>query len=292
MNHRARGISLFLSAIFVAASVQASDLQYLGTDSMTVHDLMTALRKTRDDRRLKSGVGPQIVTIDSTDDSFIIPVVGSVMGGGGTFFKSDVTIANRRSATQIISVGYLARSVDNTNAPLQNFSINANATVVQSDFVGFLGKTGLGTLLVVGRTSTGAIDTNASIDGFSRIWTPQPGSAGTVSQAFESFPINDSLPTSYGYGLRQDGSFRTNVGLVNVQSAPNQFTINIVGTNGNTSFVQAVQPYSMEQVPIPAGNWGDLYLRIDSAATNFNFWTAYGTSVDNVTGDGWVSHVH
>jgi len=79
---------------------------------------------------------------------------------------------------------------------------------------------------------------------------------------------------------------------VNVQSAPNVFTINIVGTNGNTSFTQNVQPFSMEQVPIPAGNWGDLYLRIDSAASNFNFWTAYGTSVDNVTGDGWVSHVH
>jgi len=182
--------------------------------------------------------------------------------------------------------------VDNTNAPVQNYSINANATVVQNDFVGFLGNSGIGTLLVIARTSTGAIDTNATIDGFSRIWTPQPGSAGTVSQAFESFPINDSLPTSYGYGLRQDGSFRTNVGLVNVQSAPNQFTINIVGTNGNTSFTQNVNPYSMEQVAIPAGNWGDLYLRVESSASNFNFWTAYGTSVDNVTGDGWVSHVH
>jgi len=170
MNRRPGAISLFLCVLFLATSIEASDLQYLGTDSMTVGELVTALRKAHEDKRLKKGTGPQIVTVDSTDDSFIIPVVGSVQGGGGTFFRSDVTLANRRSQAQTISIGYLARSVDNTNAPLQNFSIGANTTTVQSDFVAFLGKSGLGTLLVVAKTSGGAVDTNASIDGFSRAW--------------------------------------------------------------------------------------------------------------------------
>lgn len=33
------------------------------------------------------------------------------------------------------------------------------------------------------------------------------------------------------------------------------------------------------------------FLRISSGA-NFNWLSAYGTSIDNTTGDGWVSHVH
>src|SRR5262249_16930571 len=155
-----------------------------------------------------------------------------------------VTLANRRSQTQVISIGYLAQGVDNSSAPVQNFSIPASTTTIQGDFVAFLGKSGLGTLLVIARTSTGAIDTTPSIDGYSRIWTPQPGSSGTTSQNFEAINLNDNLATSYGYGLRQDSSFRTNVGLVNVQATSNTFTVNIVGTNGNTSITKDVLPYS------------------------------------------------
>ena len=69
------------------------------------------------------------------------------------------------------------------------------------------------------------------------------------------------------------------------------FAIAVVGLRSSTSFNVTVQPYSMEQVPLPAGNYGDLYLRV-SSGLNFNWWTAYGTSVDNTTGDGWVSHIH
>jgi hypothetical protein len=65
-----------------------------------------------------------------------------------------------------------------------------------------------------------------------------------------------------------------------------------VGLRGSNSFTQVVQPYSMEQPSLPAGIYGDCYIRITSGSTNFNWWSAYGTSVDNVTGDGWVSHVH
>jgi hypothetical protein len=225
-----------------------------------------------------------------------------VVGSNGTFFKSDVTIANRRNVPQVISVGFLLRGVNNGTALVTKFTIPANSTTIDNDFItNKLQKSGLGTLLVIAVTSSapGApVDDLAEIDGFSRIWTPQPiqpgasTSIGTVSQAFESIDLEDNLAGSFGYGLKQDANFRTNLGFVNLYDTPNTFTIQAVGTLGNATFIQTVQPYSMEQPAMPGGTLGDFFIRVDSAATNFNWWSSYGTTVDNRTGDGWVSHVH
>jgi len=303
MTRSLRGFALAVAALLTTTSLSAQLIAH-GADGTTVRDMVTQLRNYREQRRAAgvNKVKPNIVSVDWTKEAFIIPAAGSLAGSNGTFFKSDVTIANRRAVPQVISIGYLARGVNNGSNPVQKFTIPANTTTIDNDFIGtVLGKSGLGTLLVIAVTSTAAgapIDDNAEIDGFSRIWTPQPiqpgasSSIGTVSQAFESIDIEDSLATSYGYGLKQDANFRTNVGMVNLYEVANTFTINIVGSGGNTSFNQTVQPYSMEQPSVPAGNWGDFYVRITSAASNFNWWSAYGTSVDNRTGDGWVSHVH
>ncbi len=283
-----------IAALFVTTSLFAGDLRPLGTDGTTVRDLLSALRMAREAKRVANAVKPNIVSVDWTKESFIIPVAGNLQGGNGTFFKSDVTIANRRSTPQVISVGFLRRGVNNGSAPVQNFTIPANFTDIERDFIGtVLNTSGLGTLLIVARTTTGAgapVDMNAQIDGFSRIWTPQPGSAGSVSQSFGSFDLQDALVNSWGYGLRQDEAFRTNVGLVNLYDTPNTFTVQVVGIRGGTTFQQTVQPYSMEQPSLPAGIYGDLFIYI--SASSSNWWSAYGTSVDNVTGDGWVSHVH
>lgn len=290
---RTARVAIALVLLISATSLFAGELVPLGVDTVTVGERVEQLRVAHERHQQSRRIAPNVISVDWEKESFIIPVAGSIQGGGGTFFRSDVTIANRRLAPQLISVGFLVRGQNNGNAPTHRFSIDANTTTITRDFIANqLGTSGLGTLLVIAIDSNGNVDNNAEIDGFSRIWTPQPGSAGTVSQAFESIDLEDNLATSYAYGLRQDPGFRTNVGLVNLYSQTNTFTIFVNGTGGNTTFTQTVQPYSMEQVPLPAGAWGDLYLRISSDSSNFNWWSAYGTSVDNVTGDGWVSHVH
>ena len=131
---------------------------------------------------------------------------------------------------------------------------------------------------------------SGAIDGFSRIWTPQPvlagqsSSVGSVSQSFEAIDLQDNLAESWGYGLRQDANFRTNVGLVNLYDTSNTFTVNVVGLQGSTTFQTTVQPYSMEQPALPAGVFGDLFIHVTTGASNFNWWSAYGSSVDNATG--------
>lgn len=291
---KARIAVILALLVFTATSMFAGELTALGADTMTVGQRMEQLRAVHERmQHQRRVVGPDVVSVDWEKEAFIIPVAGSIQGGNGTFFRSDVTIANRRLAAQLISIGFLVRGQNNAAVQMQRFSIDANTTTITRDFIANqLHTAGLGTLLVIAIDSVGNTDTNAEIDGFSRIWTPQPGSAGTVSQAFESIDLEDNLATSYAYGLRQDAGFRTNVGLVNLYGSSNTFTIFVNGTGGSTTFTQFVQPYSMEQVPLPAGAWGDLYIRITSDASNLNWWSAYGTSVDNVTGDGWVSHVH
>jgi hypothetical protein len=45
-----------------------------------------------------------VVGVDWETYAFLIPAAGSVQGNFGTYFRSDVTLANRRSTPQIVSL--------------------------------------------------------------------------------------------------------------------------------------------------------------------------------------------
>jgi hypothetical protein len=52
-----------------------------------------------------------------------------------------------------------------------------------------------------------------------------------------------------------------------------------------------VQPFSISQTSAPAGSAdsnGNVVLTLNSDGSGF-FWSAYASSTDNVTGDGWIS---
>ena len=212
-----RGASLVLALLLTSAPL-LGQLQPLPSDGTTVRDMVRQLRDFREARRAAGArpVKDEIVSVDWTKESFIIPVAGNVQGSNGTFFKSDVTLANRRSVPQVIAVGFLQRGVNNGSNLIQYFTIPANTTDMERDFVGnVLGRSAaLGTILVIAKTASGAagaVDTNGAIDGFSRIWTPQPvlagqsSSVGSVSQSFEAIDLQDNLAESWGYGLRSIG---------------------------------------------------------------------------------------
>src|SRR5581483_8730794 len=126
----------------------------------------------------------------------------------------------------------------------------------------------------------------------SRIWTKQTNSEATVSQSMQAVRVLDfySDQVLYALGLRQDENFRTNVGVVNWDKSPRTFTVTVTGTRGNTQFPFTAQPFGFTQAPLPAGNFGAIELTIEAEQVSCcrYFWTAYGTSVDNRSGDGWV----
>ena len=242
----------------------------------------------------KNSVRANVIEYETADSAFLIPAAGSLQGSNGTFFRSDITLGNFNGVDQNIGVGFLVQGKDNSNAALSYFVIPKNSIVTINDFVATQLKTsGLGALIFIAYDSTGKnVDTEAFIDGFSRIWTPQAGQPnGTVSQSFPAVSLLDSSDdfTAFALGLRADANFRTNAGIVNLDSVAHTWTVASINTG--QSMTVTVQPFSLSQPGVPvsfASSAGNLSLTYDVTGSGF-FWSAYASSVDNTTGDGWVS---
>src|ERR1051325_399030 len=245
-------------------------------------------------KRSRRAIKPNVIEVETADFAFIIPAAGNVAGANGTFFKSDFSIGNFANAAQTVGIGWLAAGADNSTAALQYFVIPANSVSSFSDFVGqSLGKSGLGAILVISyNDAKTSVDDTGLIDGFSRIWTPEAGRpAGTNSQSFPAVSIQDSEAnfTAYALGLRQDGNFRTNVGVVNLDTVQHTWTIQAY-TGASTQLT--VPPVSLGQTGAPTGSANSSgYVALTFTPTDSAdfFWSAYASSTDNVTGDGWVS---
>jgi hypothetical protein len=243
--------------------------------------------------RASRGVRTQVIGLDSNDSAFLIPLAGNTPGLNGTYFRSDISIANYRSTAQKINVYWLSAGQNNCSAsPALVTTLNANTIYSLNDFVGSqLRMSGVGAITIFGEYSTGGADTSSKIDGSARLWTPSPGTGGNTSMSFPPVSLLDSLGslTAYALGLRQDSGYRTNVGVVNLDSLSHTWTVSVMGTNGSTTLMVTVPPCSMQQVAVPAGNYGNMFLSFKSDGSGF-WWSAYAASVDNATGDGWVSH--
>jgi hypothetical protein len=226
---------------------------------------------------------------------FIIPAAGSVAGANGTFFRSDVTLINYASTSEDVIAVWWANGT--TTAPTvangTRITLAPAKAVTYVDFVAsVLGKSGLGSILFFGVQGS-TLDTNAAIDGLSRIYTKQPGSDGTVSQEFPPVDVFNLLvaDTSASLGLRQDASYRTNFGIVNAEAVPHTVTVTAVGERATNSVTVTVPAYGMVQQAIPPGDYGALTVAFDitdSGGASIS-WVAYASSTDNITGDGWVS---
>lgn len=224
----------------------------------------------------------------------LFPAAGNVQGARGEFFRSDVTlISNRSDDHQHVLVLWLQNGVDTDDPPAIELTLDPETYYTFKDFVGInLERTNqLGSILIAPTDDGGDLDFgNASLDGFSRIWTNQPGATGTVSQPFEatdpySFYI---FETASIMGLRHDTAYRSNYGISNVDDVDHTFVVRFLGNNATNERTVVVPAGGMIHTGVPAGDYGDLVIEVtvdDPAAP----WIAYGTSQDNTTGDGWVS---
>jgi len=246
----------------------------------------------------KTGVHASAITDTVSARAFIIPAAGSVAGGGGSlFFRSDVTLANYRDTAQQVLVGFWAQGATNTLDPasFKIVTLPPGQFVTVQDFVATaLNTSGLGALVFIPTTGTD-FDDSGAIDGFSRIYTKQPGSTGTVSQPFEAVDP-DTLSAQYideavALGLRQDANFRTNFGIVNVDGSDHVYKVSFIGEKLQTTTTVTVKAYGMIQQSIPAGDYGAVTIlyQVTDAGNNFVSWVGYASSTDNLTGDGWVS---
>jgi hypothetical protein len=240
--------------------------------------------------------------------SFLIAAAANTVGANGTFFRSDVTLINRTDHEQQVVVAWLSAGEESIITPTFKITLpprgskngwigSPPATI--NDFVRELGLSGLGSLLFIAVDLDGKLARgDASIDGFSRIWSPATH-GGSVSQSFSVLdPLElDLQPHGMAVGFRHDENFRTNLGIVNLDTKPRRFDVRIVGEFATTELTVNVPGLSLKQIALPTRNYGTLAIEIwaehsEDGVGAFHFpWAAYGSSVDNVTGDGWTSQV-
>jgi hypothetical protein len=244
--------------------------------------------------RTAAGFGP--------DSEILLPVVINASGLNGTFFKTDGFFANFRNANQEVLVRFVTQGVSGAGQTPLRLSIDALTNIAADDILGpesDLARSGVFSLLITAvLPGTNTLDTNGRLLAMFRIWTPQPGSAGTAS--FGAWgPPSDNIHGFNGaiaLGLRQSTAFRTNVGLVNLDPVNSRtWTVTILSAGTPASFTLAVAPLSMQLVAVPAtitqsrnGYISILFVPSATPATDFR-WSAFGVSADNVTGDSWLN---
>ncbi len=228
----------------------------------------------------------------------LIPGAGSTAGLNNTFFRSDITIVNLLPRNQVVRLEWLSQN--GTSNLVRFIEIPASSGRRSADFVGeVLGTTGLGAIIVSAMTgSTGSIDPTAQLYVSARIWTPQPGTAGTTSQSFPVIPTN-TIDTplaalfAVGGGPAPDNpaNYRVNVGVVNLDTVTTQTYVVYLPAFGITQGqTVTLPPMSVAQVTIGSGNSPSTQVIVQNVtgdATRSNNWIAYQSTVDNITGDAW-----
>jgi hypothetical protein len=236
----------------------------------------------------------QIVTPRSSAFQLLIPAAGALDGGGGTFFRSDITIINYRASAQRIRLQWLPQTVTGIGGAAVEMTIAGSSGFASEDFVtNVMQRSGLGAILLTGITAGGDVDQAAQLVASSRIWTPQPGSSGTTSQSLPSLATADiNSSTQAIMSERRDSRYRLNVGIVNLSNTPQRYQVFAAGSSATDLQQVDVEAFSMVLFKL-AGLDSSLPLQIQvsniSASARSSNWVAFASSVDNVTGDAWTT---
>lgn len=240
---------------------------------------------------------------EASRSAIVLPIAGTVNGAYGTRFQTDVTIANQAHDPRptIVDVYWLPQGSRGATTPLLTLTLPHGTIATYDDFVTrTLQVSGLGSIVFRAVNADGTPNGSARIDAFARVWTPVPGGRGTTSQGVHASTlytpaIDDFQPIpAVIYGLLQDSAFRANYGIVNMSDKPITFTVGYRTSRGTKEETIVVEPRSMTQRPVPASESGAVTVLVtpfqgSPATLDIGPWTAYGSSVDNTTGDAWYS---
>jgi len=236
----------------------------------------------------------QLIVPKGSAPELLIPAAGSVQGANGTFFRSDITLINYRATEQRVRLRWMPENAPGSDIAPVDVSIGAFSGIISEDFVtSILGKSGLGAILVTAINADGTFDSNGRLFSTARIWTPEPGSSGTTSQTFPTIATAD-IPNTQRVsivGQRRDERYRLNVGIVNLDATRSQ-TFTVTVSAGGTQNLQniIVPPFSLRQVALVGVLAPTIQVSVQNVTSGAqSAFLAYGSSVDNTTGDAWSS---
>lgn len=226
----------------------------------------------------------------------LVPAAGNGAGANGTFFRSDIQIANLRDAPQRVLMYWLPLGSSGLAIAPRALDLAANRGFVSENFVAnVMAQTGLGSIVFEGVNANNQFDPNARLHVTSRIWTPRPdGGDGTMSQTFPSIILPGSAARSKTiFGMRHSTEFRLNVGVSNPSPIAQRFrvTARIATTTVDETDVYevTVAPFSMDQRQITGlTRTGVAQVLIENITEgSVADWQAWASTVDNHSGDAW-----
>jgi len=227
----------------------------------------------------------------SVEYLWLLPSSARAPGQGGAFYSTALSIGNRGAAEARYRLKFLGNNADGTGGPVSSeFVLGPNQSVTYDDVLGS----------VFNKTSDyGAIRLTANVatlNVLGQTSTPDPTKpGGTFGQSVPAFAAADLLTAGGArsiVGIRQDGSFRTNLVLANAGTSP--VTVNgtlfsasgaVLGTGQWT-----LPPLGMTQVTGlvgavgASGNVRDAQLLLSTSTAGGTF-AAYAVVIDNVTND-------
>ncbi|HEY0160800.1 MAG TPA: PKD domain-containing protein [Thermoanaerobaculia bacterium] len=259
---------LGLFPVLEGGSYDALTLRIVSTSDGVVSGYASVIDNRTQDPIYIQAVPPKAGT------SMVVPVVGRAPGANGTFWRSDVTFFNPATSTQPLTLRY--------NGAARTVLVEGNDTLVLDDVLAEFGHNSGSGLLSVSWTngSTGPIVT-------SRTYTSVDG-GGTYGQSID--PVAAFGSSMYVPGLRHDGSYRSNVGLVNGGNETEVVTVRLLspfGTELGRSTVtlapNAQIQYGVAGLFPDAGFGTGFTLSVEGDANAKVF--AYGSMIDNKSGD-------
>lgn len=201
-----------------------------------------------------------------------VPVVGRAPGANDTFWRSDVTLFNPASSGMSLTLQF--------GEATRTLALGAQETRVLADVLSTFGQSsGSGALLVSWEGVAGPVVT-------SRTYTTSE-TGGTFGQSID--PMGTLRTSMYVPGLRNDGDFRSNIGIVNGGSDTEILTLTVLSQSGIELATATVTIAARTQVQYSVSalfrnvNASAFTLAVQGDANARIF--AYGSMVDNVSGD-------
>lgn len=225
----------------------------------------------------------------------LIPAAGAAAGQNGTFFRSDINVANLRDASQRILMYWLPQGQNGAPIAPRSITLPSARGFSSEDFVTtVMLQQGLGAIEFVGVTEDGQFDPNARLHVTSRIWTPRPdGAAGTLSQTFPALVMPGSTARVKAvFGVRRSADYRVNAGVANPSQTTHRFRITVrvvTATNDESAQIELdVPPRSMDQRNFALSIDGIAQVLIENlTAGTATDWQGWASSIDNHSGDAW-----
>jgi hypothetical protein len=230
----------------------------------------------------------------------VVPVAGSVTGADGTIFRSDIRITNLLSREQRVNLYWLPQNLTGATIPPVQIVLSPNGKLQSEDFAAdVMQQTGLGAIVVRSVLANGERDTAAKIDVTSRVWSPPTaGRRGTTSQNLPTLSRTEIVNFhNVILGQKRDASYRTNVGIINLdETTPQSYRITVTGDNPTLIpeiIETTVAPRSMKQISLQGDEQPGLRIDVEVLSVpplgRGSFWVTYGATVDNESGDSWSS---